>query len=80
MYVGEWNRKINGKGVYTWENGDSYEGTFSEDKRSGYGEYSWKNGSKICGNWSRGKLNGEVKYEMDGEQTIFQMIDGEAQF
>ena len=37
IYVGEWNRKINGKGVYHWDNGDSYEGTFLENQRSGYG-------------------------------------------
>ena len=30
-----------GKGIYTYKNGDKYEGEFRNGKREGKGEYKW---------------------------------------
>jgi hypothetical protein len=32
---------MEGIGVYTWKDGRSYEGEYSDDKKHGYGIYTW---------------------------------------
>ena len=76
IYKGEWNRSKTGNGEYCWKNGDSYEGTFYNDKREGRGEYRWKNGCRIIGFWNKDKLNGEVTYEHQNKEYTFQMVEG----
>jgi hypothetical protein len=35
---------MQGKGKYTWKNGNIYEGTFVADKMNGYGKLTFANG------------------------------------
>jgi len=59
IYKGTWAKGLrDGKGVYTWNNGDVYTGQWSKDKRHGYGEYVWHDGSKYHGNYSYGIRSG----------------------
>jgi hypothetical protein len=32
---------MEGIGVYTWKDGRSYEGEYSDDKKHGFGIYTW---------------------------------------
>lgn len=55
-YIGEWaNNKMNGKGLYQWEDGRSYKGEYLNDKKHGYGEYTWADGRQYLGMWALGK-------------------------
>ena len=38
---------MDGKGVFTWEDGRSYSGEYKLDKKHGYGIFSWPDGSKL---------------------------------
>ncbi|MCK0130477.1 hypothetical protein MWU59_03085 [Flavobacteriaceae bacterium F08102] len=59
VYKGHWSNGLrDGKGTYTWNNGDVYTGSWSKDKRHGYGEYVWHDGSKYHGNYSYGVRSG----------------------
>lgn len=49
---------MNGKGVYKWEDGRTYEGEYLNDKKHGYGEYTWADGRKYIGQWAEGKQHG----------------------
>ena len=44
--------KMQGYGIFTWENGRSYKGNYIEDKKEGYGEFFWPDGRKYFGNWN----------------------------
>lgn len=47
-----------GTGVYTWANGDKYEGFWFMDEQHGEGLLSFKNGGYHKGRWERGKFQG----------------------
>jgi hypothetical protein len=34
---------MSGHGVYKWQDGRMYEGSYLLDKKEGYGEYTWVN-------------------------------------
>lgn len=38
------NDKKCGYGVYRWQNGNEYRGTFKDDYKHGYGEMYWADG------------------------------------
>ena len=40
---------MNGKGTFTWPNGNFYSGDFVDDIKHGYGLFSWNNGRKYKG-------------------------------
>ena len=44
-YQGEIDKKgkKNGKGIYVWHDGSTYEGDFKEDSRHGNGYFKWRN-------------------------------------
>ncbi len=48
----------NGKGSYTWNDGDSYNGEWKNGKFHGKGTYSYSNGSKYIGSYESGKKHG----------------------
>ena len=50
---------MNGKGKYTWPDGNEYEGEYINDKREGQGKFKWKNGDIFEGTFHDGKPNGK---------------------
>jgi len=43
--VGEWiNNKVEGSGTFYHTNGDTFEGTFKDEKANGHGVYTHSNG------------------------------------
>ena len=52
------NDKKHGFGVFEWESGNRYEGSYIEDERSGYGEMKWMDESTYMGMWDRGIQHG----------------------
>lgn len=69
VYKGHWKDNLrHGKGVFTWEDEEYYEGNFVEGKREGYGEYYWKNGEVYKGFWKNDMRHGEgVIYKKNGK-------------
>ena len=62
-YVGEMvNGVREGKGTYSFENGDKYEGFWKNNKMGGKGVYYFKNGDKYDGDWVEGKKEGQGIY------------------
>lgn len=54
-YNGEMlNRKMDGKGIYTWPDGRKYDGECSNDKWHGNGIFTWSNGQWKQGAWENG--------------------------
>ena len=47
-----------GRGLFTFENGDSYNGEWNNGLMHGYGEYTWSDGQKYAGDWENGKHDG----------------------
>jgi hypothetical protein len=59
MYVGNFVRgRLDGKGVYTWENGARLDGTFKAGKADGPGVYISAKGNRYEGPFTNGKLVG----------------------
>ena len=52
---------VNGKGKYTWPDGNVYEGDWRDDKRTGKGKYTWPNGNVYEGDWRDDKRTGKGK-------------------
>ena len=50
--------KRHGRGIYTWANGDIYNGTFIENARTGNGRMAYKNGDLYDGDWLNGLKDG----------------------
>lgn len=56
-YSGEWkNNQRNGKGTFTYENGEKYIGEWKNNLRNGKGTYFLNDGSKIEGLWKNDSL------------------------
>ena len=51
-----------GVGVFTWKNGDRYEGDFVNNQRTGKGVYTWPSGSRHEGDFVDGKRTGMGVY------------------
>merc|ERR1711915_733733 len=73
MYDGEWkNKAAHGYGVMRWQNGDRYEGDWSDGLRQGKGKYTSKStggkydgqykNEKYEGKWEAGLKEGEGKF------------------
>ena len=45
---------MSGEGTYTFKNGDTYVGAFTDNKFNGKGTYT-KNGNKYTGTWENNK-------------------------
>jgi len=53
---------MNGKGVFTWANGNVYDGDFANDKKDGNGKFTWPDGRIYNGEWKAGKQHGKGEY------------------
>lgn len=42
---------MNGKGIFKWPDGRSYEGEYKDDKKHGFGVLKWADGKKYEGLW-----------------------------
>jgi len=64
MYDGEWkNKAAHGYGVMRWQNGDRYEGDWSDGLRQGKGKYTSKStGGKYDGEYNNDLKEGSGKY------------------
>lgn len=61
-YEGDWkDDKIDGHGVWVWQNGNLYEGAWKNGERSGNGMYWWPDGSRHIGEWEDSKEHGHGK-------------------
>jgi hypothetical protein len=63
-YQGEIDKKgkKNGKGIYVWHDGSTYEGDFKEDSRHGNGYFKWRNGESYKGDYFENGRTGEGQY------------------
>jgi hypothetical protein len=62
-YEGDWNEGVKqGHGVYVWDNGDRYEGTFAGDRPDGKGTYKFSNGDSYDGEVKQGVIAGRGIY------------------
>jgi hypothetical protein len=56
-----------GEGSYTWENGDTYDGSWFNLNMNGPGTMYFKNGTKYVGNWKDGIMWGDgILFDVDG--------------
>ena len=53
--------KPHGEGIFTWTNGDMYNGHWIEGKKNGFGMFKDKYGLYV-GNWKDGKQHGQGTY------------------
>jgi len=61
----------NGTGIYLWDDGTRYEGTFLKGDMEGEGTYYWRNGNTHKGTWKAGRRHGKGVYTAaDGRQKI----------
>ncbi|MCP4134538.1 MAG: hypothetical protein GY754_26425 [bacterium] len=68
IYSGNFkNYKRDGKGTYTWESGDTYTGSWKDDKRD-YGTYTWRSGDKYTGKWKDDKRHNGTYSWKAGEE------------
>ena len=52
----------NGKGVYVFDNGDTYSGDFSNGKFNGQGKYTYKSGASYEGSYKNHQSSGKGEY------------------
>ena len=57
-YINSETRKKEGYGTYNYGNGNSYEGTWKDDKRSGFGINRWASGDSYEGMYKDNKRSG----------------------
>jgi len=46
---------MHGKGTFSWSDGRTYIGEYTEDKKNGYGDFFWPDGRSYKGQWQNGK-------------------------
>ena len=55
----------NGRGTFTWANGDRYVGEFKDDKEHGQGTYTFPNGERWVGEWENGDFYSGQKIQSE---------------
>tara|TARA_B100001175_G_C19429862_1_gene600652 strand:- start:140 stop:1156 length:1017 start_codon:yes stop_codon:yes gene_type:complete len=60
---------LTGNGIYYYESGDKYTGSFISGKKDGFGTYEWLYGRKYVGTFKNGKYHGNgTIYRSDGSK------------
>lgn len=63
------NNKRNGKGRYTWKDGNYYEGDWNDDQKEGMGKFVWTTGDVYEGEYKGDKRQGVgVKVYSNGDK------------
>ena len=63
------NYKKEGKGKFSYNDGNTYEGEYKNDMREGRGIYRYKNGDKYIGEWKKDKKHGKgIIFFSNGER------------
>lgn len=61
--------KMNGRGTYTWPNGNRYEGEVRDGYFQGQGVQTWTNGDRYEGEWANDVAHGRgTKTKQDGRR------------
>ena len=72
-----WFGCSNGPDVYTWANGQKYDGYWKDGKRHGRGVHTWASGQKYDGEWKDGKEHGRGVFTWpDGSKQDAEWKDG----
>ena len=66
----QWGDCENGKGLYKWNNGETYEGQFKNRYRHGVGKYQWEDGDIYEGNWVEGLQDGRGTQTFNGSDSL----------
>mmetsp|Transcript_87382 Transcript_87382/g.137953 ORF Transcript_87382/g.137953 Transcript_87382/m.137953 type:complete len:81 (-) Transcript_87382:61-303(-) len=54
--------------MYTWPDGRSFCGQYTNDQKQGFGIFAWKDGRRFEGYWQAGKQHGHgITYSSSGE-------------
>ncbi|KAF4651807.1 hypothetical protein FOL47_000172 [Perkinsus chesapeaki] len=67
-----------GKGTATYPNGDVYEGSYADGRKSGQGVYTYRDGSAYNGNYKNGQREGIGKFTMAADGSFYHgsFVDG----
>lgn len=69
--------KKQGKGIYVWHDGSTYEGDFKNDSRHGNGYFKWSNGESYKGDYFEDSRTGEGIYRWpDGSYYEGSFLNG----
>lgn len=77
-YVGDMGKgRLHGLGVFTWPNGDRFEGHWQDDKANGHGVAVWADGARYEGGWRADKRHGYGVYmDANGDRYEGEWKDG----
>lgn len=68
---------MHGYGVFVWEDGRKYEGSYVDDKKEGRGKFTWPDGRIYDGEWKDGRQHGSGTYTYpDGRVRQGEWVDG----
>ena len=72
-YEGQLNEagEPSGDGIYTWSNGDVYDGAWLDGLRHGRGAMRWVDGGTYVGEWWRGERDGVAGTESNSFVLLF---------
>ncbi len=78
-FEGYWEQGLYIDGVYSYKNGDEYEGTFKDSMKHGVGTMNWNDGRQYTGGWKNGLRDGygifffpnEDRYEGEFKDNLF---------
>lgn len=79
MYEGNWTAGLmDGEGKLLYDNGNSFEGEFKNNKRHGTGTFIWAaTGASYKGGWKDGVMHGKgISRNENGETKYVDFVNG----